>query len=85
MDLMGHIVSALNASRRQWEIKSRPLLALLVEFDRGRYLSESAREEILADINAYTLVSLFTISLSNLLIYVEQGFTTFDCSCRFGS
>ncbi|THV06762.1 hypothetical protein K435DRAFT_711026 [Dendrothele bispora CBS 962.96] len=55
MDLMGHIVSALNASRRQWEIKSRPLLALLVEFDRGRYLSESAREEILADIRAYTL------------------------------
>ncbi|KAF5370753.1 hypothetical protein D9758_002110 [Tetrapyrgos nigripes] len=55
MNSIGEIVCALNESRRQWEIKSRPLLALLVEFDHGRYLSESAREEILADIHAYTL------------------------------
>ncbi|KIK68882.1 hypothetical protein GYMLUDRAFT_67582 [Collybiopsis luxurians FD-317 M1] len=58
MDVKGTIIAALDSVHHSWKmrgIQSRPLLALLVEFDSGRYLSEMSREEVRTDLAAFTL------------------------------
>ncbi|KAG7090909.1 hypothetical protein E1B28_009986 [Marasmius oreades] len=58
MDVKRDIISTLNTAHHVWKhrgIQSRPLLALLTEFDAGRYLSDILREEIAADISIMTL------------------------------
>ncbi|KAF8828838.1 hypothetical protein HHX47_DHR3000082 [Lentinula edodes] len=53
MDVKGMIINALDSVHYSWKmrgIQSKPLLALLVEFDGGRYLSDVSREEALQPI-----------------------------------
>lgn len=61
MDVKGMIINALDSVHYSWKmrgIQSKPLLALLVEFDGGRYLSDVSREEVRTDLAAFTLVVL---------------------------
>ncbi|KAF9268799.1 hypothetical protein L218DRAFT_984144 [Marasmius fiardii PR-910] len=58
MDVKRDIISALNGAHHVWKhrgIQSRPLLALLTEFDGGRYLTDALREEIISDTSIMTL------------------------------
>ncbi|KAJ3876102.1 hypothetical protein F5051DRAFT_44422 [Lentinula edodes] len=58
MDVKGMIINALDSVHYSWKmrgIQSKPLLALLVEFDGGRYLSDVSREEVRTDLAAFTL------------------------------
>ncbi|KAJ3781694.1 hypothetical protein GGU10DRAFT_98188 [Lentinula aff. detonsa] len=58
MDVKGVIINALDFVHHSWKmrgIQSKPLLALLVEFDGGRYLSDASREEVRTDLAAFTL------------------------------
>ncbi|KAF8160920.1 hypothetical protein B0H34DRAFT_795767 [Crassisporium funariophilum] len=58
MDVMPTIIKALDAAHQVWKIRgiqSRPLLALLMNFDNGRYLKKASRERIASDIAAFTL------------------------------
>ncbi|ESK91038.1 rna polymerase ii mediator complex component [Moniliophthora roreri MCA 2997] len=53
MDVKRDIIVALSSAHHVWKlrgIQSRPLLALLMEFDAGRYLTDALREEIANDI-----------------------------------
>ena len=62
MDVVPIIVQALDAAHQVWKlcgVQSRPLLALLIKFDNGRYLNEGSRERIESDIAAFTLVRPF--------------------------
>ena len=64
MDVMPTIVKALDDAHYAWKLRgvpSRPLLMLLMKSDNGRYLSESSRERLTADISAFTLVN-FSLS-----------------------
>ena len=59
MDAMSTIVKALDKAHHAWKLRgmqSRPLLALLMKFDHGRYLNEASRHRIAADVAAFTLV-----------------------------
>lgn len=59
MDAMRVIVKALYAAHQLWKsrgVRSRPLLSLLVEFDRGLYLDDRDREIVLTDNSAFSLV-----------------------------
>lgn len=59
MDMMPTIVKALDNVHQAWKhrgIQSRPLLALLIKFDNGRYLAEASRIRVSSDIAAFTLV-----------------------------
>lgn len=61
MDVVPIIVQALDTGHQVWKLRgvpSRPLLALLIKFDNGRYLSEGSRERIVSDIEAFALVTL---------------------------
>lgn len=71
MDLMGSIINGLYSAHHLWKIRgiqSRALLALLMEFDHGRYLTETSREQILADISSFTLVGHESIGVVSALI-----------------
>ena len=60
MDVVPIIVQALDTAHQVWKLRgvqSRPLLALLIKFDNGRYLNEGSRERIESDIAAFTLVT----------------------------
>ena len=62
MDVVPIIVQALDRAHQVWKlcgVQSRPLLALLIKFDNGRYLSKGSRERIESDIAAFTLVTPF--------------------------
>jgi mediator of RNA polymerase II transcription subunit 12 len=62
MDVVPIIVQALDRAHQVWKlcgVQSRPLLALLIKFDNGRYLNEGSRERIESDIAAFTLVTTF--------------------------
>jgi len=61
MDVMPTIVKALDDAHHAWKLRgvpSRPLLTLLMKFDNGRYLSETSRERLAADISAFTMVNM---------------------------
>ncbi|KAJ4468328.1 hypothetical protein J3R30DRAFT_3305964 [Lentinula aciculospora] len=58
MDVKRMIINALDSVHHSWKmrgIQSKPLLALLVEFDGGRYLSDVSREEVRTDLATFTL------------------------------
>ncbi|KAF5388867.1 hypothetical protein D9757_005681 [Collybiopsis confluens] len=58
MDVKCTIIGALDSVHHSWKargIQSRPLLALLVEFDGGRHLSDTSRDEVRTDLTAFTL------------------------------
>ncbi|KAF9070892.1 hypothetical protein BDP27DRAFT_1419656 [Rhodocollybia butyracea] len=58
MDVKGLVITTLDSVHHSWKmrgIQSRPLLALLVEFDGGKYLSDMSRDEIRTDLAAFTL------------------------------
>ena len=62
MDVVPTIVQALDRAHQVWKlcgVQSRPLLALLIKFDNGRYLNKESRERIESDIAAFTLVTPF--------------------------
>jgi mediator of RNA polymerase II transcription subunit 12, fungi type len=63
MDVVPIIVQALDRAHQVWKhicgVQSRPLLALLIKFDNGRYLDEGSRQTIESDIAAFTLVTPF--------------------------
>lgn len=62
MDTMPAIVKSLDSAHCAWKargVPSHPLLSLLVKFDNGRYLSEEARKQLTADLEAFTRVRLF--------------------------
>jgi len=59
MDVVPIMVQALDTAHQVWKLRgvqSRPLLALLINFDNGRHLNEGSRERIVSDIAAFTLV-----------------------------
>lgn len=54
------ITTALYNTHQIWRargIQSRGLLALLMQVDNGRHLHPASREQVAADISAFTLVS----------------------------
>ncbi|KAJ3504486.1 hypothetical protein NMY22_g17908 [Coprinellus aureogranulatus] len=56
MNATPSIVEALHGTYQIWKargLQSRPLLGALMEFDNGRHLAESSRNEIMADIAAF--------------------------------
>ncbi|KAJ7497070.1 hypothetical protein FB451DRAFT_214151 [Mycena latifolia] len=59
MNVTGTIVNALFTAHQRWKKtrggEFRALLNLLVEFDDGRYLDESSRSHVNADISTFTL------------------------------
>lgn len=60
MNVMGTILAALDSAHQLWKIRgiqSRALLALSLEFDNGRHLTEASRERVIANISTFTLVS----------------------------
>lgn len=68
MDIMPTIVNALDAAHHMWKLRgvqSRPLLALLMKFDKGRHLETHSRDKISSDIAAFELVSFLRWRLSN--------------------
>ena len=72
MDVVPIIVQALDRAHQVWKlcgVQSRPLLALLIKFDNGRYLSEGSRERIESDIAAFTLV---TPSTQSTIVSISQ-------------
>lgn len=59
MNAIGNIITALDTAHQVWKargVQSRPLLSLLLELDGGRYLADASRQNITADIKAFTLV-----------------------------
>ena len=87
MDVVPIIVQALDRAHQVWKlcgVQSRPLLALLIKFDNGRYLNEGSRERIESDIAAFTLVTpLSSIHLLAFLKFESAGTPTY-CAA-FGS
>lgn len=76
MDVVPIIVQALDTARQVWKlcgVQSRPLLALLIKFDNGRYLNEASRERIESDIAAFTLVTHFHSILFAFLKLIPQA------------
>lgn len=60
MDVKGLIIAALDTVYHSWKsrkITSMSLLALLIEFDGGRYLSDLSREEVRTDSTKFSRVS----------------------------
>ncbi|KAF9567913.1 hypothetical protein CPC08DRAFT_813741 [Agrocybe pediades] len=59
MDTVPVIVSALDMAQQAWKLRghvpSRHLLSVLMQFDNGRYLSDSSREQITSSIASFTL------------------------------
>lgn len=75
MDTMPMIVQALETAHLAWKsrgVPSRPLLALLMKFDNGRYLSDSSRDKLVADIDAFTAV--YFISAQETPRVLRPGF-----------
>ena len=86
MGVVPVIVQALDTAHQVWKLRgvqSRPLLALLIKFDNGRYLNEGSRERIVSDIAAFTLVtSSHSIAIVGISQFEAAGAGTYRGTFR---